>query len=203
MDNNKKNKHIMRKFRIKSAVDNLPYACTQRVNREHLGIIYKDFGYTVGAEIGVHKGHHARVMLKKNPDMKLYGIDPYIQYKLGRKVRRTQKMQNNIFEYAKKYLEGYNIEFVRKTSMDALNDFEDGSLDFVYIDGDHQFDYVMTDLIFWNKKVKPGGIVALHDYCHFHWSGIIRAVDAFTYCHDIRPWFITKESKPTVFWVKP
>ena len=112
-------------------------------------------------------------------------------------------MQKNIFEYAKRYLEGYNIEFVRKTSMDALDDFEDKSLDFVYIDGDHQFDYVMTDLIFWNRKVKSGVIVALHDYCHFHWSGIIRAVDAFVYCHDIRPWFITKESKPTVFWVKP
>jgi hypothetical protein len=86
--------------------------------------------------------------------------------------------------------------------MDAVGEFEHESIDFVYIDGNHRFDFVMTDLIRWAKRVKKGGIVALHDYCHFHWSGVVRAVDAYTYCHDIRPWFITKEAKPTVFWVK-
>jgi hypothetical protein len=38
--------------------------------------------------------------------------------------------------------------------MDALNDFEDDSLDFVYIDGNHEFPYVAEDLFHWSKKVR-------------------------------------------------
>ena len=48
--------------------------------------------------------------------------------------------------------------------MDAVKDFADGSLDFVYIDGHHGFKYVAEDIWEWHKKVKKGGIVAGHDY---------------------------------------
>jgi len=203
MNIRQKNRHILKKFRIRAVHDNLPYACTKRVTRYDLAELFKDFGFKEGAEIGVSKGVNSRALLDKYPEMKLYAVDPWIQYKLGRKSMRTQSQQERILRGAKARLEGFNVEFVRKTSMDALADFEDGSLDWVYIDGNHHFDYVAPDLIFWSKKVKSGGIVGLHDYCHFHWSGVMKAVDAYVYCHDIRPWFITKEAKPTVFWIKP
>jgi hypothetical protein len=48
--------------------------------------------------------------------------------------------------------------------MDALKDFDDGSLDFVYLDGDHRFPYIAEDIFFWWNKVKKGGILSGHDY---------------------------------------
>jgi hypothetical protein len=43
-------------------------------------------------------------------------------------------------------------------------DVTNGSLDFVYIDGNHRFEQVVADLAAWAPKVRPGGIVAGHDY---------------------------------------
>jgi len=48
--------------------------------------------------------------------------------------------------------------------MEAVEDFKDESLDFVYIDGHHGFRYVAEDLCEWTQKVKKGGIVSGHDY---------------------------------------
>ena len=48
--------------------------------------------------------------------------------------------------------------------MDAVKKFKDESLDFVYIDGAHDYKNVYKDLKAWSKKVKKGGIVAGDDY---------------------------------------
>ncbi|NIV98148.1 class I SAM-dependent methyltransferase, partial [Candidatus Saccharibacteria bacterium] len=57
-----------------------------------------------------------------------------------------------------------NVEFIKKTSMEAVKQFEDYSLDFVYIDAAHDFNNIMLDLIKWVPKVKIGGAVCGHDY---------------------------------------
>ena len=87
--------------------------------------------------------------------------------------------------------------------MDALADFEDSSLDFVFIDGNHTFDYAVSDIIYWSYKVRKGGIVAAHDYYAFAKNGVMKAVDAYTHCHHIDPWYVTYEHVPTAFWFKP
>jgi hypothetical protein len=87
--------------------------------------------------------------------------------------------------------------------MDAVRDIELESLDFVYIDGNHSFDYVMQDLIEWSKRVRRGGIVSGHDYYHFRNAGVVEAVDVYTHCHGIKEWFLTNEQKSkSFFWVK-
>jgi hypothetical protein len=48
--------------------------------------------------------------------------------------------------------------------MDALNEFEDNSLDFVYIDGNHRIKWIIADIYEWYKKIKPGGFIGGHDY---------------------------------------
>ena len=84
----------------------------------------------------------------------------------------------------------------------VIRHFEDESLDFVYIDGFHEFDYVMSDLIFWTPKVRPGGIVAGHDYYPFFRSGVIQAADTYTKMHNINTWYVTRERHSSFFWVK-
>ena len=46
----------------------------------------------------------------------------------------------------------------------AAESFAPASLDLVYIDGEHTYDAVWADIAAWRSRVKPGGILAGHDY---------------------------------------
>jgi hypothetical protein len=69
----------------------------------------------------------------------------------------------------------------RSCSSDALAGFPDGHLDWIYIDGDHTYDFVWQDLLLAERKIKPGGLIAGDDYGTPGWweDGVTRAVDAF------------------------
>ena len=53
---------------------------------------------------------------------------------------------------------------IRKPSLQAANDFEDDSIDFVFIDAAHDYESVKEDISAWISKVKSKGIIAGHDY---------------------------------------
>jgi predicted O-methyltransferase YrrM len=57
-----------------------------------------------------------------------------------------------------------NIKKRKGFSLNCVKDFEDSTLDFVYIDGRHDYDSVMKDIVSWSKKVKDGGIISGHDF---------------------------------------
>jgi hypothetical protein len=58
---------------------------------------------------------------------------------------------------------------LRCLSKQAVDLFPDESLDFVYIDANHEYSYVVEDIKLWYPKVKKGGIVAGHDYLDIDW----------------------------------
>lgn len=57
-----------------------------------------------------------------------------------------------------------NIIKIKKKSMEAVKDFQDRSLDAVYIDGEHDEESVREDIREWRKKIKFGGYLMGHDY---------------------------------------
>jgi hypothetical protein len=59
---------------------------------------------------------------------------------------------------------------VRANSEKASDMFVDESLDFVYIDANHAYDYVVQDIELWYPKVKPGGYLCGHDYIDMNWN---------------------------------
>lgn len=65
---------------------------------------------------------------------------------------------------------------IRLCSRDAVLQYRDNSLDFVFIDASHDYHDVKWDIENWLAKVKPGGILAGDDYCP-HWPGVVQAVD--------------------------
>src|SRR5260221_412005 len=86
--------------------------------------------------------------------------------------------------------------------MEAVEDFEDESLDFVYIDANHEFRYIAEDLCEWTKKVKKGGIVAGHDYFYTktgsgvdHWH-VAYVLNAFIAAYDISDWYLLGRKNP-------
>lgn len=49
--------------------------------------------------------------------------------------------------------------------------------DLVFIDGDHSYQGCLGDIQAWRKHVKPGGLLALHDYDRDVWPDVARAVE--------------------------
>ena len=92
--------------------------------------------------------------------------------------------------------------------MGAISQFEDNSLDFVYIDGNHAYDYVLEDCREWSKKVRHGGIVSGHDYTtrkHVNVGlDVKKAIDQFIQENNIRPFFqYTEKGSSTWMYVNP
>lgn len=166
---------------------NLPWY-PRRGDRKHLAQLFSKLQLNRGVEIGTREGYYAEILCKSNPNLKLTCIDPYMGH------------QEKHYGSAKDRLSKYGVEIIRKKSMDAVYLFKDKSLDFIYIDGNHTFDYVMEDILKWVPKVRIGGIVAGHDYVTAS-IDVVHAVDAYTRSHNINPWYVTRETIPSFFWV--
>ncbi len=67
------------------------------------------------------------------------------------------------------------VSMVQATSVGASRQFVDGSLDFVFLDADHEYDAVTADIAAWWPKIRHGGILAGHDFSD-EYPGVQRAV---------------------------
>jgi hypothetical protein len=115
-------------------------------------------GYRTGAEIGVNQGEYGKILC--GAGLKVYGIDCFENYEGYKRVGEYECH----YEEAAENLKEMDYTIIRKYSMDALRDFADSSLDFVYIDANHTLPYVCMDIFGWERKVRQGGIIAGHDY---------------------------------------
>ena len=183
--------------------------------RDTLAALFAELGYTAGAEIGTERGLYAEMLCKANPGLCLHCIDLWQTYDGYRDHLDAQKLNRYGVEAVER-LKPYHVEFIREYSMQAVQRFQEGSLDFVYIDANHEWPYITQDIYYWSKKVCSGGIVAGHDYyrsnrldskCH-----VKPVVNAFTYTFRIAPWFIlgldakipgmVRDISRSWFWVK-
>lgn len=170
--------------------------------------LYAELGLKVGAEIGVDRGLFSQDICQANPGVKLFGVDPWQDYPEYAEVY-TEPYSEKCRVEAIARLAPYDVTLIRKKSMDALADFGDDSLDFVYIDGNHAYEFVKDDITGWSRKVRPGGIISGHDYCRPKnparraRQGVIQAVNEYVAENKILPWFIFRGSKCSgYFWVK-
>jgi hypothetical protein len=176
--------------------------------REDMARLLSELKFTVGAEIGVSSGNYSKVLCENNSFTKFFCIDSWTTkngYFDAGSGEYSMKMR---YKRAKEKLVDYPCEFIQKTSMQAVVDFAPNTLDFVYIDADHTFDFVMQDIIEWTKKVKRGGVVSGHDYRCYHHDEISeqvsKAVLLYTQIHNIKPLFIfNADHSSTWMFVKP
>lgn len=162
-----------------------------------------------GVEIGVQKGEFSEVILDTWRGRHLISVDPWMtdeaeQYVDIANVAQTQ--HNAFFEETKVRLNrfGARSSIWRLTSLDAAAKIPDFSLDFVYIDARHDYASVMEDLAAWQRKVRPGGILAGHDYIDGHFEagifGVKTAVDEFFSTQGVRV-YPTLMDPPWLTWL--
>lgn len=139
-----------------------------------------------GAEIGVWQGEFSAAVLSVVRPRRLHLIDPWRAADAahaGALFDRSQAELDTIADsvrarFAGEITDGH-VVIHRATSTDAAGELADGSLDWAYIDGDHAYDAVRSDINVYAAKVRPGGLVAGDDYRPggMYRGGVKRAVD--------------------------
>ena len=130
-----------------------------------------------GVEIGVDTAGFSSHILSKTQINQYYCVDNWMD-DFGSGVKMSKSVFNKNgdirFTEAKERLEefGDRAVFLRMPSLEAVNNFHDNSLDFVYIDGDHSIEGIYEDVKAWTPKIRIGGIISGHDYKDGPGSGI-------------------------------
>jgi hypothetical protein len=147
-----------------------------------------------GVEIGVQFGNFTERLLKFSKLRRVFSIDPWTH--LGEQYVDRANVGQEVQDY--RYLQtvnrcipyGTRSVIMRMASEDAAPLFPNGSLDFIYIDANHQYEMIKRDIDLWWPKIRPGGLFAGHDYLdgfindsHF---GVKRAVDEFIAMYGVK-----------------
>jgi predicted O-methyltransferase YrrM len=168
-----------------------------------MGPLLNDLNFKKGVEIGVYRGKFTACIAKSAPNLSLTGVDAWKVYK-GYDEYQANDLENKAYLEAKAETEKYNVKLIKAWSLDAALQFEDESLDFVFIDANHDYEHVSEDIAAWSKKVRKGGIVSGHDYIksqRFDFD-VIRAVDDWCSANDIKHLFLWKDQCPSWMYVK-
>lgn len=163
------------------------------VGRNDLPRLFTACGFLRGVEVGVMRGEFSEVLCKGMPRLeRLYCVDPWTVYERYNDFRDQGKLDVN-YDITAQRLASFPATLRRKFSVDAAKDFEDGSLDFVYLDGNHEFSALAADLFAWTPKIKSGGIISGHDlyrhakpvsHCH-----VAECIEGWTEAYHIAPFF--------------
>ena len=135
-----------------------------------------------GAELGVFAGQFSEILLQTDPS-KLYLVDIF----LGVQGSGDQNGENMAYidmnvsmkNLIKKYEHDHRVYVVQNTTQDFLYGLYDNSLDFVYIDADHSYEAISSDINIAFNKVKSGGYIFGHDYVSPRFDGVVLAVNEF------------------------
>lgn len=141
----------------------------------------------VCAEIGVLKGDYAN-LISLQPILKLYLIDPWIS--IPDVPHRWHALPQDVideykFEVYERFAKNESVEIVEKYSTDAVLDFESDYFDWIYLDANHTYSFVIEDLKNWWSKLKSGGYICGNAYIDNPIArnvldfGVIPAVDDF------------------------
>jgi hypothetical protein len=144
---------------------------------------------SVCAEIGVFQGRFSELILSITRPQKLHLIDPwkyesdpaYARSLYGGVRGKNQERMDKMYESVVRVFQSKKVQVHRATSTECCSQFPDNYFDWIYVDGNHQYEFVKADLEVYFPKLKPGGLLAGDDYARkkTNWTndGVTRAVD--------------------------
>ena len=140
-------------------------------------LLLKNKNPLLGAEIGVKEGRFISHMLINFPNLTMYAVDPWESQSDGNETYAEWDFNEIYNQYQKKVKPyGDRCTELRMYSEKAADLVKDGSLDFVFIDAQHDYESIKQDIALWQPKVKRGGLLSGHDY-HPKFSGVVEAVN--------------------------
>jgi hypothetical protein len=160
------------------------------------------------AEIGVERGDFSRSILRKARPRRLHLIDCWEKHHAGLNYPHdgfdnSQPDHDENYSYVLRRFAAEigsgQIVVHRGYSLPALCGFPDAYFDWIYIDANHAYDAVAAELSAALPKVKPGGVIAGHDYINTpYWKnrnyGVVEAVHDFCAAHGWE--LVAKSSGP-------
>ncbi len=169
--------------------------------REHIKTVQRMNDLTV-AEIGVWKGDHARTLQNQLDIDHLYLIDSYEDYNGYADLnepRSSHRLKHAKREARARLAEYDNITWIERRSENASDHLSE-SLDYVYVDGNHAYEYVLNDIQTYYSLLRPGGVLAGHDFSG-EWPGVVEAVVEFSKTEGIP--FRLEDPGTDWFFIKP
>lgn len=144
----------------------------------------------IAAEVGIMKGLNAKNIISELSLDKFYAIDAYDLITEKPHIKKAEKKANDYFSTVIKP----KVIIIKKTSDEAVDYIP--MCDYIYIDGEHNYEQVKKDMKMYYHKVKRGGILAGHDadygqvskaFCEFiHEKGLKPYIEG-------RDWWVIKE----------
>jgi hypothetical protein len=111
----------------------------------------------VAAEIGVATGDFAADVLRTNKPALLHLIDAWDR-------PRYRAVRTFVESRFSEQIGAANVRVHVGLSTQVLESFEDGYFDWVYVDTDHSYETTLSELTICNRKLKPDGRLAGHDF---------------------------------------
>ena len=159
---------------------------------------------SVCAEIGVYQGEFSRLVLNRIKPVRFHLIDPWEYFSdpshekswYGGSVGRDQANMDSIYRsVCETFGSKRNVFIHRARSADCAHLFPDAYFDWVYVDGNHQYEFVKQDLELYFPRVKLSGFIAGDDYGNPGWwnDGVTRAVDEFVASHPCKTLMIENQ----------
>lgn len=148
-------------------------------SRKRLFLLQQMPKNSICAEIGVHRGNFSKSILKTVKPKKLYLIDPW---KWVENQVKMDENYNKTLARLKGEIKVGQVIIKKGSSLDVLGEFEDDFFDWIYIDGDHRYEFVKKDLELVYSKVKKNGFITGDDYNHVGGPlkrEVAKAVDEF------------------------
>lgn len=131
-------------------------------------------------EIGVLKGiHSVRISgtYCKHPLSRIYCVDPWDDYNEYIEYKGEQAQNYNDFIFNITNSGSYHKFIVKKGySEDIVPTFENNFFDIIFVDGNHETEYVYKDGVMSLEKVKIGGYIVFDDY---DWKETKEGIDKF------------------------
>ena len=161
-------------------------------------------------EIGVWRASFSEEIINILQPNNFYGVDPYAIFEgmvsAPGAEYNSQKSLDALYEKINQRISAKGHSVIRELSLDAASKFQENSLDYVYIDGDHTYNACKADIHAWWPKIRSGGILAGDDYDVAKTGkgydfGVIEAVSEFSesvklqhHVHKMRTtqWYIIK-----------
>lgn len=162
-------------------------------DRRNILNIQRGRGGVVG-EIGVWKGEFSTSILRIMRPRKLHLIDPWAfesKYPSrmygGGKAKNQGDMDRIALSVYKRFKDTPNVIIHREPSSVALPKFNDSYFDWIYIDGNHSYEFVLADLRMCMTVTRSGGVIAGDDLMWRRREGypVRRAVSDFCAENDL------------------